>query len=145
MCLIQHKSDLKPVCCSQLTPSSPHRKLRNAIISAIAPTASENTKLALKNKGQKRKRISQSSGMVLTDADVMNSLQPRLKETKLEHVHQELKERIESMGMDYVDCPSDGNCFFHALAIGLNGEYSHEKLRQMAVEELQRRPTHVSL
>ena len=125
--------------------SSPHRKLRNAIISAISPPQSESTKSALENKAQKRKRINQSSGMVLTDADVMEKLRPTSSKGDSTHENQaKLKERIESMGMTYVDCPSDGNCFFHALSIGLNRKYSHIELRMMTAEELQLRPTHVS-
>lgn len=61
----------------------------------------------------------------------------------LQHVFQE---RIRLNGLQIVENNANGNCLFEAISDQLqihNRVYSHQELRQMAVDELRRNPTTV--
>eukprot|EP00794_Sanderia_malayensis_P019805 gene19805-21745_t len=61
---------------------SPRKLLRDAIVTTISQSLSAENKAAMKNKGQKRKRVQAKTGEILTSEDVCKRLQQEEQDRK---------------------------------------------------------------
>ena len=68
----------------QTAPDTPRKLMRKAVIEAVTPSPSEQTKAAMLNSKKKRKRVQARVGEVLTSDDVVERL-------RKEHVEREEK------------------------------------------------------
>eukprot|EP00794_Sanderia_malayensis_P019809 gene19809-21749_t len=77
---------------SQTAPDTPRKLMKEAVIAAVTPSPSEQTKLAMLNSKKKRKRVQAKIGEVLTADDVVERL--RIEQVEREQTKSKKQAKI---------------------------------------------------